>query len=827
MAILPVGFAAEEGGYQIERSLRFNSADSAYLGKTFASAGNRKTWTWSGWVKRSKLASAMSLFGTRGASPGDVNTLQFGFTSSDTFEIGLETAYALISTPVYRDPSSFYHVVVALDTTQSTASNRLRVYINGTEVTTWSTDSRSTLISQNSDLGINIGSQLHQLGSLISNSWYFDGYMTEVHFVDGSQLTPSSFGETDTDTGVWKPKAYSGSYGTNGFYLDFGDNSSTTALGYDAAGSNDWTPNNFSVTAGAGNDSLVDSPTRYGTDTGVGGEVRGNYCTMNGVDSTNITLSNGNLTGTQATSWQGNTGTFLMTSGKWYWEITADDVYNTGLGVIIPNSALHNQMRTANSGWVGAADGGFGIIYNGSGSSAIWYSNYYTSYSISNYLTSASNGDILQVAFDADSGKIWIGKNNTWGNNGSGAGNPANGTNPGDTLTATELSRGLLPFFSYESGQLTLNAGQRPFAYTAPSGFKALCTQNLPTPTIGATSTTQANDYFNPVLYTGNGTSLSVTGVGFQPDLVWIKSRSDALKHKLTNSVVGVQKALSSDNTDAESTDTGGLTAFNSDGFTIGSTLAYNTNAATYVAWNWKANGAGSSNTAGTITSTVSANTTAGFSIVTYTGTGSNATVGHGLGVAPAMIIVKNRGTTTDWAVYHKSLTSAAYWLELNTNGTQSGPNSVVFNSTAPTSTVFSVGTNDRTNATNSYVAYCFSEVPGYSSMGSFVGNGNADGPFIHLGFRARWIMVKEATTSSRDWIILDTARNTYNVADLQLMPNKSDAEATTVLSSTAYLDILSNGFKVRNSSVRNNENGATYIYAAFAENPFKFSLAR
>jgi hypothetical protein len=205
---------------------------------------------------------------------------------------------------------------------------------------------------------------------------------------------------------------------------------------------------------------------------------------------------------------------------------------------------------------------------------------------------------------------------------------------------------------------------------------------------------------------------------------------------------------------------------------------------------------------------------------VTYTGTGSNATVGHGLGVAPAMIIVKNRGTTTDWAVYHKSLTSAAYWLELNSSGGVSGPNSVVFNSTAPTSTVFSVGTNDRTN-TNNHVAYCFAEVPGYSAMGSFVGNGSADGPFVHLGFRARWILMKYSNTAAY-WLVMDTARNTYNVVNQGLRPNTSDADSTALFA----IDILSNGFKPRDGGGLNG-NGNTIIYAAFAENPFKFSLAR
>ena len=821
MSVLPIGMSGEEGSYQIERSVRFNSSDSSYFSRTPASAGNRKTWTWSGWVK--KTVNTTTTPPPRILGAGTAATGETGITlSGDSIEVyRYASAYTfqLVTTAKFRDNSAWYHLVVSYDTSEATSSNRVKIYVNGVQQTSFSTANYPPTLNAEYEVNNTVA---HRIGHINGGgaSDYLNGYLAEVHFIDGSALTPSSFGETDSDTGVWKPKAYSGSYGTNGFYLDFGDNSSTTALGYDAAGSNDWTPNNFSVTAGAGNDSLVDSPTRYGTDTGVGGEVRGNYCTMNGVDSTNITLSNGNLTGTQATSWQGNTGTFLMTSGKWYWEITADDVYNTGLGVIIPNSALHNQMRTANSGWVGAADGGFGIIYNGSGSSAIWYSNYYTSYSISNYLTSASNGDILQVAFDADSGKIWIGKNNTWGNNGSGAGNPANGTNPGDTLTATELSRGLLPFFSYESGQLTLNAGQRPFAYTAPSGFKALCTTNLPEPTI-----VDGSAYFNSVLYTGNGSTLAVTGVGFQPDFVWAKLRSQAGSHSFADVIRGGTKVLRSDLTDAEATRSNHIQSFDSDGFTLGPDGTSNLSGRTYVAWNWKANGAGVLNEVGTIDSTVSANTTAGFSVVTYTGTGSNATVGHGLGVAPSMVIVKSRSLGTEnWPVYHSGMNASPATGRLLLNLTNAfATNTAMWNSTAPTSTVFSIGTDSQTNTSSAtYVAYCFAPIAGYSAFGSYVGNGSTDGPFIFTNHRPAFVMIKR-TDAAENWVMYDFARDSYNLAGRRLLPNGSNAEAAD----TEGLDLISNGFKVRGTSSLFNTNGGTYIYMSLASNPFKLSLAR
>jgi hypothetical protein len=341
--------------------------------------------------------------------------------------------------------------------------------------------------------------------------------------------------------------------------------------------------------------------------------------------------------------------------------------------------------------------------------------------------------------------------------------------------------------------------------------------------------TNQGDDYFNAVLYTGTGSPLSVTGVGFKPDWVWAKKRSAADDHVTSDALRGVQKDLTPNSTAAEATNTNGLQSFDTDGFSIGSGSGSGVwggnSGATYVAWCWKAsNAAGVTNTAGTITSTVSANTTAGFSVVTWTGTGSTGTVGHGLSSAPFFIIAKRRNASTNWQVYHKSLTASN---QVCLNLTNASFSTTTWNSTEPTSSVFSIDNVELGANGATMVAYCFAAVAGYSAFGSYTGNGSADGPFVYLGFRPRFVMVKEATVSARDWIILDSARNTYNVADLQLMPNKSDAEATTVLSSTAYLDFVSNGFKVRNASVRNNENTATYIYAAFAESPFQFANAR
>ena len=343
----------------------------------------------------------------------------------------------------------------------------------------------------------------------------------------------------------------------------------------------------------------------------------------------------------------------------------------------------------------------------------------------------------------------------------------------------------------------------------------------MPTPTIPA-----GNLFMNATLYTGTSAAQSITngvaGASFQPDLVWIKSRSSAYDHNVFDSVRGVYKQLVPNATYAENNYTTSLTAFNSNGFSVGSDIGTNNSGSTFVAWQWKAGGTAVSNTSGSITSSVSANTTSGFSVVTYTGTGSAATVGHGLGVAPSMIIIKVRSRAgDDWGVYHQSLGNTGF-LALNTTATNTTSN-VFWNSTSPTSSVFSLGTNSNVNPSGqTLVAYCWSQIAGFSQFGSYTGNGSSDGPFVYLGFRPKFIMFQCATAGS-NWTIVDTARSTYNVATLTLLPNDSRAE-----NSYANYDFLSNGFKIRGSQVNEyNVSGQTYIYAAFAENPFKYANAR
>ena len=776
------------GGYEIQRSLRFNSADSAYLNRTPASAGNRRTWTWSAWVKRGSLTSASGFaFFNQGGVSSNYTLARFTVSDNLDFQSYGTSAFNFqkISTAVYRDPSAWYHIVFVLDATNTQA----RIYVNGAEVA-YSTNVNPA----NADQPFNQAA-LNRIGYTTDNVLPFDGYMTEVNFIDGQALTPSSFGAFDAQTGVWGPTRYAGSYGTNGFYLNFSDNSNTTAatLGRDYSGnSNNWTPNNFSVSAGAGNDSLVDVPTNWGVDAGVGGTVRGNYATLNPLDkSTNASAVNGNLdvTSTGGT-WVGIRATLGMQTGKWYCEYTP----TSGIFHIVSVS----QPQASTASYIIDSPLAYGYQWDG---------NKVTNGAPSSYASGWGVGDIIGIVFDADAGTITFYKNNV------SQGVAFSGLTSGPYIVG-------LGFYPTATG--VFNFGQRPFAYTAPSGFRALNTQNLPTPTIGATTATQAGKFFNPVLWTANGGVQTITGAGLQPDFLWIKDRQAANSHTLHNIVVGSTKYLESNTTSAEITSANYVTSIDSDGWSIGTSNYLS--GRQLVSWCWKANGAGVTNTAGTVNSTVSANTTSGFSVALWTGTGVNATFGHGLGVAPAMVIMKNRtqgGVGYNWAVYHRSLPDASYFLDLNTSNAQA-INAGIWNSVAPTATVVTVGTA-RINNGDLNVAYCFAEVPGYSRFGSYTGNGSTDGPFVFCGFRPAYVMVK-TTGTPNDWAVFDVARNTFNSATGVLYPNLSNAEA--FFPAGGGIDILSNGFKMRADGLANG-NGNAYIFAAFASAPQKFALAR
>ena len=813
--------------YPISNSLRFNSADSAYLSRTPASvSADRTRFTFSCWLKRGSLTDSgvtlrLPVFGA-GPSSGQYTQITTA-DGSGALKVELlhDGALKYSTLAVLRDPSAWCNLVVQGNSNE-TVTNRIKIWINNVQYTT-------SVVSEITSADVfEFGNTVaHYVGKFSWANYYFDGYMTEVNFIDGQALTPSSFGLNDPETGVWSPKRYTGTYGTNGFYLNFSDNSNTTAatLGKDYSGNgNNWTPNNFSVTAGAGNDSLVDSPTSYGTDTGAGGEVRGNYATLNPIAALTGTYSNGNLDFVTATADSTLIANVVMSSGKWYCETTKTaGSANPIVGICSPSAKNGFAPTNANQhpSVVYASSTGQKFI-NGTGTS---YGSTYTT------------NDVIGIAFDADARELTFYKN---------------GTSQG---TITGVPSGDMVFCVGDGDNVNtytgnFNFGQRAFekwngsayvANTAPSGFKALCTQNLPPVTIGATSTTQANKYMDVTLYTGNQTVRSITNSGsMQPDFVWDKLRSGANSHRLFDAVRGVEKALYSNLTNIEATETGTLTSFNSNGFSLGTNTETNTTGSTYVAWQWNAGGSNQTISVGqyatspanvpSIASTVRANTTSGFSIVTGTlgAAGVQSTVGHGLNAVPNMILFKTRsGATYNWSVFHVSIsTDTTKYLRLNdTSATLTY--STVWGAALPTNQVFGVTGDGCGSPSNPFVAYCFSAVAGYSAFGSYTGNGSADGPFIYTGFRPRWLLRKRydpSTTS--DWQLIDTAREEYNPDDSPLWVNLSNAQSPDP---AFYVDMLSNGFKLRGTTASTNLNasGGTYIYAAFAEAPFKYSRAR
>jgi len=793
--------SSDNGGYTIAKSLRLRSSASAYLSRTPSSTGDRQKWTWSGWVKRGYLGdlakvlaafnnSGNSIFAARFEANNTLNIYSFN-TATEAYIWQVQT------TQVFRDPSAWYHIVLAVDTTQATAANRLKLYVNGSQVTAFST---SSYPSQNTNTELNASGYSMQIATGTANNstyaQFYDGYLADTYLIDGTQKAASDFGETDAITGVWKPKAYTGTYGTNGFYLPFTDVATTSGsnagLGKDFSGNgNYWNTNNISVTSGSTYDSMKDVPTLTDANTA-------NYAVMNPLQST-TPPTNGNLTlsGASAGTWYASVGTIGMSSGKYYFEVNVQALagaQSCHIGIVPQSYAVPTGTYIGNT----ATSYGYrqdGTVYNNNGGTS--------------YGASFAGGDLIGVALDLDNGTLVFYKN------GTSQGTAASGLS-GMYFFAFSVNNG--------SGATVIgnaNFGQQPFAYTPPTGYKALNTYNLPDSTIVA-----GNEYMDATTYTGNGSTQTITNAGaFKPDFVWMKGRNYAVNNVLNDSVRGISKFLFSDSTSAELTNTGyGVTAFNSNGFTAvdDSAGAYGANGSskTYVAWQWQAGqGTTSSNTSGSITSTVSVNASAGFSIVTYTGNGSSgATVGHGLGVAPKMVIVKRRNSTESWSVTTPVITGSLQygWLNLTDAFNAAGES-------IPTSTVFypNNGTSQGANG-STYVAYCWAEVDGYSKIGKYTGNGSADGPFIFTGFRPKFIMTKR-TDSTSNWCLLDTTRNPYNVASDNLTPNSSGTGDTIY----GYMDFTSNGIKMRNSDSSWNASGGTYIYMAFAENPFKNSLAR
>ena len=525
------------GGYDIDNSLRFNDDDSAYLSRTPSSAGNRKTFTWSGWVKKAKVGGDGGLFSAEVWSATPWGSIRFE-TDALRFEQS-GSAYLLIPTQLFRDSSAWYHIICVMDTTQSTSSDRMKIYINGVQVTDFSTSNYPSL---NLDTAFNNTVQ-HTLGDQPALSRYLDGYLAEVNFVDGQALTPADFGETDETYGHWKPIAYAGTYGTNGFYLDF---KTSGNLGDDVSGNtNDWTVNNLVAT-----DQMLDSPTN-------------NFCTLNPISTypsivsgtlAGNSLSEGNLKVTttiaSGVAWTPSISSMAVSSGKWYWEYLYVSGYGSLMGVI---NAFASSKVTTQATTYRSSNGQ--KLPDGSGSS---------------YGDTVSTGDIVGAALDCDAETIVFYRNGvSQGSVSLGANTKASGT------FSPVIYIGDAGVFVTNFGQDSSFAGNKTaqgnaddngygdFYYAPPTGFLALCTQNLPEPTV------VPSEHFNIVTYTGTGGTQSITGVGFQPDFTWIKARSYARHHWLWNSISGVSRWLQSSNQDLEAYSSAkGITSFDSDGFT-------------------------------------------------------------------------------------------------------------------------------------------------------------------------------------------------------------------------------------------------------------------
>jgi hypothetical protein len=759
------------------------------MNRTPASATNQTVWTFSAWVKRGTTGALQTIFN---AFTGSTNYSTINFTASDQIQITNNVSGTLvtnkITSAVYQDCTAWYHISVS-----SNGASSLNLYVNGVQVTAFGTN-----VGPTSANWFFNGANVHSIGRDFSSGTavqYLDACVAEFNWVDGQALPASSFGTFDT-FGVWQPVKYSGTYGTNGFYLAFANASTTAALGTDSSlNGNTWTTNNFSVTTpGFDYDSLTDTPTSYSA-------TVSNYCTLNPLNSgSGLIPDYGGLRVTSsAGAWRSSVGTIGMSTGKWYFEAYVSAV-TTGVmvGMAVSTFSWNETYSTPSKSW---------SYYSSSG-------NKFGNSANAAYGATYTTGAVIGVAFDADAQTLTFYKNNV-----------SQGT-AFTSFTGYPSGTMFFPYVSVYNATVQINFGQQPFTYTPPTGYKSYNTYNLPTAPIGNGAL-----YTAATTYTGTGASLTINngsnttiGTTFQPDFVWVKNRSSASSHILVDAVRGAANVLVSNVTSAEQNLPNYVTSFNSNGFSVGTgsggaVVDINQNGQSYIGWQWKASGSTSSNTNGSITSTVSANTTAGFSAVTYTGSGAAATVGHGLSNAPNWIIVKPRNAIGDWIVY-TSVTGAGNYLLLDTTAA-SAASTTKWNNTAPTSSVFSVGSDTTTNnSTTSYVAYCWSAVQGYSTFGSTLGNANALGWFVFTGFRPRFVMLK-ASSAVSDWAMMDSSRSLYNQANAMLLADTSAAEVTN----QAVIDFCSNGFVLR-SNPTFNANGVTYVYAAFAENPFNTARA-
>jgi len=573
----------------------------------------------------------------------------------------------------------------------------------------------------------------------------------------------------------------------------------------------------------------------------------GNFSTFNPLDNATssgygtATFGNGNTETTGASTGHCGIASTIATgnTGKYYAEFylvaTSGNAY---LGYYSSQQTV--TMITASNKWVPNS----GVTWNPANLASYFQDGtlYKDGSTASSWGSSYSTTDIIQIAIDADNDAVYYGKNNTWQN----SGDPTSGASK-TGAARTSIPKNIFPAVGHANGGSstvtwranfgqdstfggTISAGGNAdangfgdFKYAPPSGYVALCSANLPISDDIDPAQTD-DDYpaknFNVVLYSGNASTNAITGLGLKPDLIWIKGRNDSTDNRLVDSTRGVGVALRSNADGGDVSEGNGVTAFGTDGFTLGSETGYNGSSINFVSWCWKANGGvTSSNSSGDITSTVQANTKGGFSIMTYTGTGSNATIGHGLSAKPDLIFTKRRSSSQTWGVYHSALGATKY-LALNSNAA-AGTDSAFWNDTEPTTSVISLGTEGRVNGNSqTYVAYVWHNVDGYSKFGSYEGNANNDGPFVYTGFRPRMLWIKEADNAD-DWVVYDTARDTFNRGSSRVL--RYENATAEFDGSTRAIDILSNGFKIRTSNNTINQS-STFVYGCFGDVPFKYN---
>lgn len=766
--VAPMAGAAASGGGSssnfdiINQSLRFNGAiDEPDLVFEFGTPTDANKFIIGTWFKKTDLGRECNLFGTSGST---AETLIF--QTDDTIRLGYSGQSVRETTRVFRDTTSWMHIVIYVDTSQATASDRIKMFINGVQETAFDVSNNPTLNEDPLYWNIVSGTDGIIGGQNASSLYHFDGYMAQFFNIDGvgdtSTYPITTFGEFD-DNGVWIPKSDSDidsavTWGNNGFLLNF---SNTANFGEDyTSNGNDLTPNSFNA-----DDQYQDSPTKT-------------YCTWNNLSqasmTSNVTFQEGNIRckPTDGSNRRWNIGTIGMTSGKWYWEVVATDVtsasnYSIGIASSTSLAAGGGQSDT----WTYLASGNF-LDESSSGA----------------YGASYTDADIIGVAFDADNGTL------TFYKNGSSQGTAKTGLTSGPYFPC---------FATYQSGYCDLVTDENKWTYSAPANHNPLSTEYMP-----EVSITSPDSYFNCVGYTGDGTAIgsggkSITGVGFQPDMVWIKNRDASDNHLLFNSGRGTEDFLYPDTATAEASSSESLTAYDSDGFTVGNHVAVNTNSEDYIAWCWKNDAV------------------AGFDEVIFTGNSTAGTThNHDLGVTPEFIILKNVPDTPaggqGWLTYHTSEGATKYGLLDSSNAWFTS--SIAWNDTAPTSDHFSIGGHNDSNANGDEMqALVFAGIEGFSKMADYIGNGSADGPFIYLGFRPKYVLIKNVD-AGQEWYIRDSVRDTYNPVNTAL---RADAVNGEVTGAAYHVDFLSNGFKIKSSNATVNASGQQFIYVAFAEFPF------